>query len=125
MSQLLWVCLGGALGTGARYLLSRLSSHLLGTAFPYGTLFINTLGCFLISFIMHLGRHSTLLSPTVFFTLTVGVLGGFTTCSTFNYDPLTYLQQGAYVWGFFNLGLTVVLCFAAGLLGLWVAKLCH
>ena len=49
MSRFLWICFGGALGTGARYLISQWALSALGPAFPYGTLLINALGSFLIS----------------------------------------------------------------------------
>ena len=84
MARLLWICLGGAVGTGARYLLSGWLLRWLGPAFPYGTLAVNVLGSFLMGVLMHLALSTGSFSPTLRLTLTTGVLGGFTTYSTFN-----------------------------------------
>ncbi len=118
MARFLWICLGGALGTGARYLVSLGALRLLGPAFPWGTLIVNAVGCFLISVLMHLGLHTTLLSPTLRLTLTTGIMGGLTTYSTFNYETLKYFQEGAWLMGMINVVTTLVVCMAAGVLGL-------
>jgi len=123
MDRLLWVCLGSALGGGARYLVAQGSAALLGAGFPYGTLAVNVGGSFLISLIMAVGLQSTLIPPTLRLFLTTGVMGGFTTYSTFNYETLEMLREG--IWGLagLNLALTVGLCLAAGLLGLAAGRL--
>lgn len=115
MVQLLWISLGGAVGTAARYLLSSWVLRSAGPGFPWGTLAVNTIGSFLLGLLMALGANS--LSPTVRLTLTTGVMGGFTTYSTFNYETLRALQDGAWGVAFANLGITVFGCLAAGLLG--------
>ncbi|HET9315661.1 MAG TPA: CrcB family protein, partial [Vicinamibacteria bacterium] len=86
MGRFLLVCLGGAVGTGARYLVSMAALRLLGAGFPYGTLTVNVLGSFLLGAIMHVGVTTTLLSPTARLVLATGVMGGFTTYSSFNYE---------------------------------------
>ena len=118
MERLAWVCLGSALGGGLRYLAGQAASTLLGVAFPYGTLFVNVTGSFLIGVIMHVGLASDAISPTARLFLTTGVMGGLTTYSTFNYETLGMLREGAVFVAGLNLALTVVLCLAAGLLGL-------
>lgn len=120
--KLLWICLGGALGTAARYLLSGWALQVFGTSFPYGTLSVNVIGSFLIGFINYLGFNSELLSPTLRIALTTGVMGGFTTYSSFNYETLQYFQEGIWWMGFFNLFVMIALCLAAGLLGFFAAK---
>lgn len=65
MSRLFWICLGGALGTGARYLVSLWVLRTLGPAFPYGTLIVNGAGSFLIGAVMHVGLTTDLLSPSL------------------------------------------------------------
>lgn len=122
MSRLLLVCLGGALGTGARYLIGLGAPRLLGIAFPYATLTVNVLGSFLIGAIMHVGLTTALISPTLRLFLTTGVMGGFTTYSTFNYETMAYLREGAWAMAALNLGGTVVLCLGAGALGLLTAR---
>ena len=118
MERLAWVCLGSALGGGLRYLAGQAAATLLGVAFPYGTLFVNVTGSFLIGLIMHVGLASDAISPTARLFLTTGVMGGLTTYSTFNYETLGMLREGALFVAVLNLALTVVLCLAAGLLGL-------
>ncbi len=79
MSRLLWICLGGAVGSGARYLVSTWVLAALGPAFPWGTLAVNAIGSFLLGALMHVGLSTDLLSPTLRIALSTGVLGGFTT----------------------------------------------
>ena len=123
MMRLLLVCLGGAIGTGARYLTALWAPSILGTAFPYGTLIVNTVGSFLIAFIMQASSSTEIFSPTVRAMLTTGVLGGFTTYSTFNYETSEYLREGAWVMATANVFLTVAICLVAGFAGLAVARL--
>ncbi|MES1211735.1 MAG: CrcB family protein, partial [Acidobacteriota bacterium] len=61
-------------------------------------------------------------SPTVRLTLTTGVMGGFTTYSTFNYETLRLVQEGSWLLGAANLGITVASCLAAGLLGVFAGR---
>lgn len=121
MSRFLLICLGGALGTGARYLIAIEAPRLLGTAFPYGTLTVNVVGSFLVGAVMHVGLTTNLLSPELRLMLTTGVLGGFTTYSTFNYETMEYLRQGDFSLAAVNVAVTVLLCLLAGALGLALA----
>ena len=123
MDRLLWVCLGSALGGGARYLVAQSAAVLLGGGFPYGTLAVNLTGSFLISFIMVLGLESTLIPPTLRLFLTTGVMGGFTTYSTFNYETLEMLREGLWGLAGLNLAATVAACLVAGVLGLAAGRL--
>ena len=118
MSRLLWICLGGAVGTGARYLISGWALAALGPAFPWGTLAVNAIGSFLLGALMHVGLTTELLSPTLRLALTTGVMGGFTTYSTFNQETLQFARDGALPLAALNVGTTVIICLAAGLLGL-------
>ena len=122
MGKFAAICLGGALGTGARYLLSGWALALLGTSFPYGTLLVNILGSFSIGLIMHLGLSTEMISPTTRIILTTGVMGGFTTYSSFNYETLRIFQEGSPLKGVANILLMVVACLVAGLLGLALAR---
>ena len=123
MSRFFWICLGGAVGTGARYLLSGWTLGLLGTAFPWGTLAVNVVGSFLIGAIMHVGTTTQILSPALRLTLTTGVMGGFTTYSAFNYETLRSFQDGAWWLGAVNVVVMVASCLAAGIAGVWLARL--
>lgn len=117
MSRFLWICLGGAAGTGARYLLSGWALAALGAGFPYGTLTVNVIGSFCVGLLMQVGIATPVLSPTLRLTLTTGVMGGFTTYSTFNYETIRYVQDGAWRLAVGNVALTLVACLAAGLAG--------
>lgn len=123
MIRFLLICLGGAVGSGARYLLVLWSAAAFGTAFPVGTLLVNLTGSFLLGFVMHVGTATELLSANARLALTTGVLGGFTTYSTFNYETTDFLRGGAWFYGSLNVIVTVVGCLAAGLLGLGLARL--
>jgi fluoride exporter len=123
MTRFLWICLGGAAGTGARYLLSGWLLRVAGPGFPWGTLAVNVLGSFLLGLIMHVALATDLFSPTLRLALTTGVMGGFTTYSTFNYETLQYLQGNDWLLGLANLAITVVVCLAAGGLGLFTGRL--
>ncbi len=116
------VCLGGAAGTGARYLVGGWAAALLGSAFPYGTLVVNVAGSFLVAALMHLGLAAGAVSPELRVVLTTGFLGGFTTYSSFNYEALAFFQRGAWLLGSLYMAGTVGGCAAAGLLGLAAAR---
>ena len=117
MERLAWISLGSALGGTARYLLSLAALRLLGPTFPYGTLAVNLAGSFLVGLLMHVALETTLVSPGVRIFLATGVLGGFTTYSTFNYETLTFASQGEWLLAAANLAATLLGCLLAGVLG--------
>ena len=117
MLRFFLVCLGGAVGTGARFGLSMGIGTLLGTQFPYGTIAVNVLGSFLIGAIIYTSAATDLVTPTVRLVLTTGFLGGFTTYSTFNNDTVIYLQHSMWGRAVANVGVTLVVCLAAGFAG--------
>jgi fluoride exporter len=123
MTRLLLVCAGGAAGSGARYLVGAGLSRWLGTALPWGTLAVNVVGAFLISLVMDLSIHSGAIPTEVRVFLTAGVLGGFTTYSSFNFEVLGFLQQGSWARALGYASTTVVGCLVAGLLGMAAARL--
>ncbi|MEW6776322.1 MAG: fluoride efflux transporter CrcB [Bdellovibrionota bacterium] len=122
MERLFWICLGGAAGTAARYFVSGWALKSLGPAFPYGTLAVNVVGSFLLAAIMHVGLATDFLSPTLRLALTTGVMGGFTTYSTFSYETMKYLQEGAWYLAATNVLVTVFACLAACFLGMAGAR---
>jgi CrcB protein len=118
MDRFLWICLGGAAGTGARYLVTLWTLRVAGPGFPWGTLAVNVAGSFVLGLIMQVALTTGLIPPILRLGLTTGVMGGFTTYSTFNYETLLYLQRSEWLLAFANLAATVLLCLAAGALGL-------
>jgi CrcB protein len=123
MARFLWICLGGAAGTGARYLLSDWSLRTLGPGFPWGTLAVNVIGSFLLGLLMQIALATSLLPPTLRLTLTTGVMGGFTTYSTFNYETLRFLQESDWLAAGLNVGVTLLVCLAAGGLGVFTGRI--
>lgn len=123
MTRFLWICLGGAVGTGARYLLSGWVLRLAGPGFPWGTLAVNALGSFLLGVILEVSLATDLFPPTLRLALATGVMGGFTTYSTFNYETLQLFQQEDWLLGGANVLATVVLCLAAGGIGVAAGRL--
>jgi CrcB protein len=121
MERLFWICVAGAAGTAARYVIAIWAAQRLGSAFPHGTLVVNLAGCFAIGALMHAALMLDW-SPTLRLALTVGFLGGFTTYSSFNYDTMRLYEEGAMVAAAANVALTVLGGFAAGWMGLAVAR---
>ena len=117
MARFLWICLGGAAGTGARYLVSGWVLRALGPSFPFGTLAVNVLGSLCVAVLLYLGTETAALSPTVRLALTTGVMGGFTTYSTFSYETMRSIQDGAWGLALLNVLVTVVACLGACFLG--------
>ncbi len=121
MVKLFWICLAGAIGTGVRYWVGLWADERLGRAIPYGTLLVNVVGCFLIAFVMQISLRTSAVSPALRLTLTTGFMGGLTTYSSFNYDLGQYLHSGAYATAGLYFALTMILCLAAGSLGVILA----
>ena len=121
MERFLWICLAGAAGTGARYLIAVWAAQRLGSTFPYGTLLVNLAGCFAIAGLMHAAL--TLGWPaTTRAAITIGFIGGLTTYSSFNYETMRLLEEGALATAALNLSLTLLGGFMAGWLGLIAAR---
>ncbi len=122
MHRFLLICLGGAIGTGGRYLIATEVPKLIGTSFPYATLTVNVVGSFLLGAIMHIGLTTNLMTPGLRLVLATGVMGGFTTYSTFNYETMEYLREGAFWLAGLNVAATLLLCLLAGAAGLSLAR---
>jgi CrcB protein len=122
MSRFFWICLGGAAGTGARYLLGGWLLAWLGTSFPYGTLAVNVVGSFLVGVVMQVALSTSLIGPTLRLALTTGFMGGFTTYSTFNYESVAYFREGAIHMGLLNMAVMAAACLAAGFAGVVLAQ---
>ena len=121
MSRSLWICFGGAVGTGVGYLLALWAARTFGSSFPYGTLIVNVVGCCLIAALLH-AALALAWSPTARAALTIGLLGGFTTYSSVNYETMRRFEEGALRTATLNVVLTVLVGFAAGWLGLVTAR---
>jgi CrcB protein len=114
--------LAGALGTLSRYFVSVSAARLIGAGFPYGTLIVNVVGCFLIALVSQLAISTTLISPNLRLILTTGFMGGLTTYSSFNYETTSLFRDRAWANGALNVGVTLGACFVAGMLGFALAR---
>jgi CrcB protein len=116
------ICLGGAVGTAARYGLQTWAKDALGATFPWGTLAVNLIGSFFISVIMVVGTETQAMSVTTRMALVTGVMGGFTTYSSFNYETLSLFLDKEHKLAAINVIATLVGCAVAGALGFLVGK---
>lgn len=120
MLRFLIVCGAGAAGCGARYAVALL---LPSRTFPYATLIVNVLGCFLMALSLEVSLRVASFSPNLRLALTTGFMGGLTTYSSFNFETTALAtQQHAWLRAGLNIGATLIGCMLAGLAGLWVAR---
>jgi CrcB protein len=96
--SILLVGVGGFVGSVARYLVAILFSSQVSSVFPFATLTVNIVGCFLIGILFALSDRGNVLSPEWRILLTTGFCGGFTTFSTFSYESLRLMQDGEYLY---------------------------
>ena len=119
MASYFWIAVGSALGGVARYWFSGVIARLMGETFPWGTLFINIIGSFIIGFFATLtGPDGRILVPSVArqFVM-IGLCGGYTTFSSFSLQTLNLATDGEYLYAGLNIVLSVVLCLVAVWLG--------
>lgn len=117
MTNILLVGLGGSLGAIARYALGGWVHKVLDSPwFPYGTLVVNVVGCFLIGFLAGLAETRQVFGAEVRLFLFIGLLGGFTTFSTFGYETFSLARDGQFVAAGLNACLQVV----SGLAAVWL-----
>lgn len=121
MIAYLWVAIGGALGSMARYGLGGIISEKTGGTFPWGTLAINVTGSFVIGILGALTATEGKMSPRsqVLATqlLITGVCGGYTTFSSFSLQTLNLLRDGEWFYAAGNILLSVILCMVAVWIG--------
>ena len=122
MKHLLAIALGGATGAVLRYEVSTAVYRVVGQSFPYGTLTVNALGslCMGLLYTLFLERISA--SPEMRALLLVGLLGAFTTFSTFSIETLNLIEQGAQIKALLNVLLSVALCIGSAWLGLMIGR---
>jgi len=113
------VFIGGGIGAVFRYLLAGWIYKIIGTDFPYGTLVVNVIGCFLIGLFLTIAEDRFLINPSLRIFVAVGIIGGFTTFSTFNFETIELLRDGAFALGMMNVVASIVL----GLSATWVGSI--
>ena len=123
IKNLLLIGAGGFLGSVARYLLSRLNTHVEWLSIPVGTLLVNVLGSLLIGFLIGISEKSPLLTFELRMFLMVGLCGGFTTFSSFTGENLMLMRNGQFLPLFLYTGLSILLGFTAVYLGYMSTRL--
>jgi CrcB protein len=122
MTNILYIAGGGALGALLRYWMSSGVHFLMGKNFPYGTLSVNLTGSILIGFLYVLLFERVEASPEWRFALIIGLLGSFTTFSTFSIETLNLFQTGQQIKAVLNILLSVGLCLTGCWLGLLAGR---
>jgi len=119
ITNILVVALGGALGSVSRYLLGSWAQTISKSIdFPYGTLTVNLIGCFVIGFLSQLAEARGAFTSESRLFMFIGVLGGFTTFSSFGNDTINLLRDGDMVNALVNVGANVIL----GLFLVWLGR---
>ena len=116
MQSFFLVGIAGAAGAVSRYGIGLMAERSLGSHFAFGTLLVNVLGCLALGFLLELDRGTALVTHPLRMLLAVGFLGAFTTFSTFGYETLRYLQEGASHLALLNVSSNLLL----GLGAVWV-----
>ena len=119
----LLVFIGAGLGGIMRYFCSTAMLRALGPSFPFGTFTVNMIGCLLIGLIAHLAETRSYLSQEMRTFLVFGILGGYTTFSSFGYETVTLLRDGHLTLALLNAGGQLVLGLVCVWLGMQVAKI--
>ena len=122
MDKYLWVGFGGFLGSIARFGLASLVQERTQSLFPWGTMTVNVIGCFLIGLLMTLFQERFTYAPHLRLFLVIGILGGFTTFSSFSYDTFALLKSGQVSHALLNAGLSVALCLVGTWAGFWAGE---
>ncbi len=122
MKNIVLVASGGALGAALRWWLAGVVQSRAGALFPWGTLAVNVLGCFGIGLVMESAAGTLSFPPSLRMFLVIGVLGGFTTWSSFSYETMRMVEEGALGLAAANAFGTMLACFTATWLGFAAAR---
>jgi len=123
MNMILLVAIGGAVGSIARYLMASSIQTATGWEFPIGTVLVNILGCFLIGilYVLLVARPDP--RQDLRALLMVGVMGGFTTFSSFSLETVTLAMNGHYTSATLNVVISVAACLVGTVLGIALARI--
>jgi CrcB protein len=123
MEKILWISFGAVLGANLRYWVGDWAAQRFGSDFPYGTLMINLSGSFLLGLIVSLTLEHYIIDPRLRIFMIVGILGSYTTFSTYAYESIALISLGQWGLGLFNLIGSSLLGGLSALLGIWLGKI--
>ena len=122
MKDFLAISIAAIVGANLRYLLSRLAARELGPIFPYGTLFINIVGSFIVGLFVIWTTERALVEPRWRLLVVVGFCGSFTTFSSYAFETMAYFEAGQWGLMLANILANNVLCLGGALAGMAVAR---
>lgn len=122
MNNILAIAIGAAIGANLRYGIGLWAAQRLGTTWPYGTFIINLSGCLLIGLLLTLATNRLTLSEPMRLMLVTGLLGGFTTFSTFGYESVTLLNSGNWLAALSYVGGSVIGGLIAVIIGIGLGR---
>jgi CrcB protein len=122
VKDFLAISVAAIVGANLRYLISRLAFKELGPAFPYGTLFINIVGSFIVGWFIIWTTERALVDPRWRLMVVVGFCGSFTTFSSYAFETMAYFEHGQWGLMLANIFSNNLLCLGAALAGIAVAR---
>lgn len=120
--DLLYIFLGGGLGSVVRFATSKWISSLHNQQFPYGTLVANIIACLILGFVIGVADHKQIISPAARLFWAVGFCGGFSTFSTFSAETISLLQNGFHLSTVLYVIGSFVFCITATYAGLYLGE---
>jgi CrcB protein len=121
--KLLVVAVGGSIGATARYVVSTWAAERFGAGFPYGTLIVNVVGCFIIGAFMVATTEKFIINPYWRLLVTVGFVGGLTTFSSFSYETFQLMEGSGLTLVMYNIVSNIIFGFLATWLGMVTVRL--
>ena len=123
LKNFLAISVAAIVGANLRYLLSRIAARRFGPVFPYGTLFINVVGSFIVGFFIIWTTERVLIDPRWRLVVVIGFCGSFTTFSSYAFETMAYFEQGQ--WGLMavNILSNNLLCLGAALAGMALGRI--
>jgi fluoride exporter len=123
VTNLVVVFIGGGIGATCRYWLSGAVYRWLPATFPFGNLIVNVSGCFLIGVLMAAFNDRFVVNPALRLFVVIGILGGFTTFSSFSYETISLFRDNEVIAGCMNIAGSVIGCLAATVIGNYAGRM--
>lgn len=120
--NILMIGAGGFFGAILRYLVSGWAHRIAGASFPYGTLTVNVLGSFLLGFFFVVAEERFMISPQIRNFVSIGLLGAFTTYSTYSFETMMLIKEMMYIQATLNIALNLIVGLFAVWLGMTLAR---